>query len=533
MTEAVELTATWTFDPSHYPEPMTPLSADVWFRAMGQGIRAAARELRAPFGGFDTATFDGGWAYEHELDPDWEPDLEWLRQAALEVASRWEAEYRPRADAITEEILQMRPERVAPADAVALLDRLRELTLEQWRLHFLTVIPVHFARELVHDAYVERFGKADELEPYRLIEGLPNETLVADETLWEVAELARRLDVADVILELPGRAALERLGQTAHGRRVLLALGEYLERYGGRSRLHELSEPRAAERPDLALESVRLFLERPRDLPAERRAKARERDRFESAVLARIEDPHERAAFAELLGSCVAAVPLEESHAYSIDYPGLAAVREVLLGIGRRLVAEVRLDDPEDVFMLTWEEVRDAVSDSWGPPLTGLAGLRRAELENARRTTPAPYLGPPPDSAGDVPPAVAKFYGVPGTARLEGNVLRGTAASGGRATGTARIVRSREDFERVRTGDVLVCTTTTPAWTPLFGAIAGLVADTGGILCHAAVIAREYSVPAVVGAEVATTTIPDGARVTVDGDAGTASILRDERVDAR
>jgi rifampicin phosphotransferase len=220
-------------------------------------------------------------------------------------------------------------------------------------------------------------------------------------------------------------------------------------------------------------------------------------------------------------------VPLEESHAYSIDYPGLAAVREVLLGFGHRLVAETRLDDPEDIFMLRWDELRDAVADAWGAPLQALAAARRSELAGGRRAAPAPYLGPPPDASADVPPSIAKLYGVPGTARLEGDVLHGTAASGGHATGIARIVHSREDFEGVHPGDVLVCTTTTPAWTPLFGAIAGLVADTGGILSHAAVVAREYSVPAVVGAEVATAVIPDGVRVTVDGDAGTATILRD------
>jgi hypothetical protein len=77
---------TWTYDPSHYPEPMTPLSADVWFDAMGRGIRAAAGELRAPFGGFETKTAAGGWAYEHELEPTWEPDPQRLERAALEVA---------------------------------------------------------------------------------------------------------------------------------------------------------------------------------------------------------------------------------------------------------------------------------------------------------------------------------------------------------------------------------------------------------------------------------------------------------------
>jgi phosphohistidine swiveling domain-containing protein len=527
MTDAPELTVTWTFDPSHYPEPMTPLSADVWFAAMGAGIRSAARELKAPFGGFETTIWGGGWAYEHELEPEWEADPEAMRAAALGVARLWECEYRPRAEAITEEILRMRPERPPPREAVALLDRLLELTFEQWRLHFLTVIPVHLAREVVHDAYVERFGKQDELEPYRLIEGLPNETLAADERLWEIAELARRLDVAETIAELPGSAALARLGETAHGRRVLLELARYLDSYGGRSRLHELSEPRAAERPELALDTVRLFLERPRDFPGERAAKAAERDRLEAETLARIADPAEREAFADVLRRCVAAVPLEESHSYAIDYPGLAAVREVLLGCGRRLVAEGRLDAPDDVFMLRWSELRTAVSDSWGPPLRELAAERRRELADARRSTPPSYLGPPPKSDVELAPAVAKFYGVPGSARLEGDVLHGTAASTGRAVGPARIVRTREDFARVRPGDVLVCTTTTPAWTPLFGSVSALVADTGGILSHAAVVAREYSIPAVVGAEVATATIPDGARVAVDGDAGTATILRD------
>ncbi|MDQ3891154.1 MAG: PEP-utilizing enzyme [Actinomycetota bacterium] len=523
MTEA---DATWAYDASHYPEPMSPLSADVWFWAMGEGIQAAARALRAPFGGFETMTYGGGWAYEHELEPDWEPDPAGFERQALEIGERWERDYRPRVEAITEEIRRMRPERPSPGEAVRLLDRLVELLVEQWTIHFLTVVSVHAARELLHDAYVERFGKSDELEPYGLVEGLPNETLAADERLWEVAQLARRLDVADAILELPAAAALERLAGTHQGRRVLHALTHYLERYGGRSRLHELSEPRVAERPEIALEGLRLFLERPRDLPGERRESAEERKRREREALARIEDEADRVAFAGLLARVAAAVPLEETHAYFIDYPGLQAARETLLGFGRRLVAEGRLDNPEDVFMLRRSELREAVSEPWGRRLQDLATARREELGEARRGAPPRYLGPPPAADQPIPPLVAKFYGVPGTARLDGDVLRGTGASAGRTVGIARLVRGREDFARVASGDVLVCTTTTPAWTPLFGSIGGLVTDTGGILCHAAVVAREYSIPAVVGTEVATATIPDGSRVELDGGAGTVTILR-------
>jgi phosphohistidine swiveling domain-containing protein len=517
---------TWTYDASHYPEPMSPLSADVWFWAMGLGIQAAARELRAPFGGFDTMVHGGGWAYERELEPAWEPDLDLLGRAALDVAERWELELKPRSHAITAELRALRPERGDATAALAAFDRMLDLVREQWHIHFAAVIPVHAARELLHDAYVELFGKRDELEPYRLLEGLRNETLEADEKLWEVAELARGLDVADVITELPAASALERLGMTHHGREVLASLGEYLRRFGGRSRLHELSEPREAERPDLALESVRLFIEHPRDLRAERRARALERDELEVSLLERIPEARERTRFAELLERVKAAVELEETHAYHIDYPGLAATREALIGFGRRLVAEGRLDRSKDGFMLRRDELRAALSEPWGERLQELAGARAAERERARATMPEPFLGAPPDPQAEIPPMLAKFYGVPGSAGRDADSLRGTGASAGEATGVARVVRGPEDFARVSAGEVLVCTTTTPAWTPIFSSIAALVTDSGGILCHAAVVAREYSLPAVVGTEAATSAIPDGALVRVDGESGEVRILR-------
>jgi pyruvate,water dikinase len=394
----------------------------------------------------------------------------------------------------------------------------------------LTVIPVHAARELLHDAYVELLGKSDELEPYRLLEGLPNETLAADELLWRTAQLSSELDVADLIVELPAAEVAQALRQTHHGRRVLASLDGYLERYGGRSRLHELSEPRQAERPELALEAVRLFLEHPRDLPAERERRERDRRALVGQTLQRIDDGR-RAGFTELLERVAEAVELEETHAYHIDYPGLAATREVLLGFGARLVGEGRIELCDDVFALGLDELRAAVRDSWGPPLHELVADRHAERHRALQAVPAPVLGPPPDPDQPIPPMLAKFYGVPGRASAEGDLIRGTGASSGAVTGVARVVRDA-DFARVSAGEILVCTTTTPAWTPLFASLAGLVTDTGGILCHAAVVAREYGLPAVVGTEVATRRLRDGALVAIDGDTGEVRVLRDVSTDA-
>jgi pyruvate, water dikinase len=106
--------------------------------------------------------------------------------------------------------------------------------------------------------------------------------------------------------------------------------------------------------------------------------------------------------------------------------------------------------------------------------------------------------------------------------RGSGHILvTGVPSSPGRALGPARLVRSVDEFPRVRRGDILVCRTADPAWTPLFRLAAGVITETGGVLSHAAIVAREYGIPAVAGAQDALTSIPDGAQITVDGARGT------------
>jgi pyruvate,water dikinase len=105
-----------------------------------------------------------------------------------------------------------------------------------------------------------------------------------------------------------------------------------------------------------------------------------------------------------------------------------------------------------------------------------------------------------------------------------GRVLQGTGASGGRATGPPRVVRGPDDFGTVRPGDVLVCRETDPAWTPLFGVVAAVVTETGGLLSHAAIVARELGLPAVLGVPGAADALRDAAAVAVDGDAGTVAV---------
>jgi pyruvate,water dikinase len=111
------------------------------------------------------------------------------------------------------------------------------------------------------------------------------------------------------------------------------------------------------------------------------------------------------------------------------------------------------------------------------------------------------------------------------SAEQTGNVLKGTGASAGQVVATARVLAGPQDFGRMQPGDVLVASITTPAWTSLFAMASAVVTDVGGPLSHSSIVAREYGIPAVLGTGAATRRITDGARIRVDGDAGTVTLL--------
>jgi rifampicin phosphotransferase len=158
----------------------------------------------------------------------------------------------------------------------------------------------------------------------------------------------------------------------------------------------------------------------------------------------------------------------------------------------------------------------------------------RAEYDRLLGTPDAPP--PPPEW---MPQAVARINGAMfianqledtghhrGAEEPEGSAeLRGTGARAGRYEGPARIVRGPEDFHRIQAGDVLVAEITSPAFNVVLPLLGALVTDQGGLLCHTAIVAREYGIPAVVGTRLATTRIPDGARIAVDGLQGRVEIL--------
>jgi rifampicin phosphotransferase len=208
---------------------------------------------------------------------------------------------------------------------------------------------------------------------------------------------------------------------------------------------------------------------------------------------------------ARLVDSAAAGIAFREDTHFHLTR-ALPILPRTLLEAGRRLVAVGVLDDAEEVFHLRLEEL-DRLPDPAALPEPEVDRLRDLVRRRAGRR--------------------AELAGVPlvDTARLRAApaadvLVSGVAASGGRASGPVRVIRDPSEFGSLRRGEVLVCPFTNPAWTPLFPQAAAVVVDSGGPGSHAAITAREYGIPAVMGTGTATALLTDGQRVTVDGDAG-------------
>jgi pyruvate,water dikinase len=201
---------------------------------------------------------------------------------------------------------------------------------------------------------------------------------------------------------------------------------------------------------------------------------------------------------------------------------GDIVMRYPALEIGRRLVARGSISAEDDVFFLHLPEVREGMN---GRDFKALATQRRSDLTRFSQIVPPPVLGMPQDASGD--PAedlLMRFFGSPVEPSTDPSIITGTAASPGTTRGPAKVVRDLAEASKVSPGDILVCEMTLPPWTPLFATISGVVADTGGILSHCAIVAREYRIPCVVGTAFGTSVIKDGMTLTVDGSKGIVRI---------
>ncbi len=291
----------------------------------------------------------------------------------------------------------------------------------------------------------------------------------------------------------------------------------------------DIIEPYVLEKPELLLASLR---HEPEDASAAEAELAAATARVRSRV-----PEQQREVFDELLEEARLTHRLRDERGVFNDVWGWGLMRRAVLAAGRRLAADGRLQQADHLIHAGEAEMRSLLSCADGPSAEDLA-QRAGRHEACRGRATPPFLGeppqPPPPLDG-LPEPVARAMAAVGTAigalfgdsqaPNEGRLVRGLPASPGVYEGTARVLAGAQDLARIQQGDVLVTASTTAAFNLVLPLLGAIVTNSGGLLSHAAIVAREYGIPSVVGTREATAIIPDGARVRVDADAGEVAVL--------
>jgi len=256
-----------------------------------------------------------------------------------------------------------------------------------------------------------------------------------------------------------------------------------------------------------------------------------------------LETEEERAAYDQMIELAHRVFPYVEGHKFYCEHWYTNLFFNKIREFGALLARHGFFPGAEDVFQLTHYELESALVDlmmSWsngspprGPALwPAIVNERKAAISEWSKHETPPALGPVPDIIDD--PAIVMLWGITrenldtwlkAGERPNSNEIKGVAASNGVVEGVARVVKAAEEIGRLHHGDILVCQVTNPSWAPVFQKISAAVSDIGGSMSHAAIVAREYGLPAVVGTGTATQKIKDGQRIRVDGGRGVVTLL--------
>ena len=424
--------------------------------------------------------------------------------------------------------------------------RLIDAIFVVWQHHF-ELLNLGYGGYIVFFQFCkEAFPEISEQQIARMVAGIDVLAFRPDEELRGLARLAHELGVDELIDGADPEATFAALGETEPGRRWLAAYDtakdpwfNYFAEYGF---THD--QDTWLRNPSIPLTGIAGYIAKLRageeiDRPVERlRA---ERDAIVAEYRGLLTDA-EAAQFDELLGLARRVFPYIEEHNIYVEHWAHAVFWDKLWELGDFLVASGFATQRDDVFLLNRFELEQVLHDvvqSWAAGV-GLRGVGRWTSELARRrgivaalreATPAPAYGTPPEQVTD--PLAIMNYGITteriaawlGAEDSAGDRLTGIAGSPGVVEGPVRLLRSERDLGQLRPGEVLVCRITAPSWGPAFSVAAGVVTDIGGMMSHAAIVCREYGLPAVVGTGFATTRLRTGDRVRIDGTTGEVVLL--------
>ena len=524
----------WGLDAVHFPRPVTRYWTEMHPEPFKRGFSELTRFYGMLIEGMEYR-YVNGFAYS-TMRPVAEEEIPQRLERAGEVFERklwreqlrdWDESFKPASIAAHRELQSVDPDALSDAELVDYLTRCRDhhsdMCFQHMRFTGAAMLPV--------GDLLANVGDWTDIPPAELLSTMRGSAPVSSGASGELERLILALkqdwDARDLLHSdgEPGEV-LERLraqdGETGEAVSAYLYLVGYRLLDG-----FDISGRYALELPDALIRAIRAAVDKgPEEADVEGRV---------AEVRSKV--PAERQEqFDELLGEAQLTYRIRDERGVFSDIWASGIMRRAVLAGGRRLAERGRIHDAEHFVDAGFEEMRSLLSGADGPSADELQERYEQRTSLSAKDAP-PTLGPPepppPDPSG-LPPGAARVMRAIGIAigsmfggseaEHEEHLLRGLGASGGVYEGPARRVSSPDEFDRIVEGDVLVTESTTEAFNILLPLLGAIVTDSGGLLSHSAIVAREYGIPGVVGTREATERIADGTLVRVDGDAGEVTV---------
>ena len=531
----------WFLD-FHWPRGLTPLGL-IWNEdGYNWGTQFAAENLPLPPGRGLVSRIAGIHTYASPIDVQSPYEIgeraQRMGPRLGEFLANFDEIWASRRDEVErgwQHFVTMDPSSMSLPELSTMLKEARAYHKRAFEIHFEIMYPL-----LVN--YLGFYGMCAEMgldvsQIGKFLQGYDTKIMETDRELWKLARAAKQAGLAETFAATPASELATKLdAMGGAGAAWMTQFRDFLQVYGYRTEGScDVALPSWIEDPTPALGTIQSFI-----------AKEEEHD-FEKALAAAIEEretaidearskltAEEQTAFDAGVASCQAAnFPWwQDDHNYYIDLKVSLPMRWAARAIAEKTGA----DQPDDGLFLFWPELT-AVADG-EKSMDSLKSIVKARHEyfdywHERRPSMPKVLGTIPEAVTD--PVLIEIFGLnqhfltaiqAAGSDSDVKTLTGVPASKGKARGRARVFNNADNLHTLEPGDILVCESTSPNWTPAFAKIAGCVCDGGGMLSHAAIVGREYGVPTVTAVGLGTVVIAEGDEVEVDGDTGTVTVIK-------
>ena len=570
----------WYQDKIHAPDPMPPLDLifqEAWQISLSQ---YTTRVFCIPPAQGIAQRLVGGYLYICAVAPP--PDEVIGEKAALfekrvfyvfdhydELWEKWLVKFKALGEemkslVIPTELPKYVPdEEVLPApkgyyvsyDILETFDRLVNLMIKAWQYHFEYLNLSYLAYLMFGDVCRNLFPGISESAIGKMVAGAYVSMFKPEEELCRLARLAVESPGVKTVLQGDKKAdaKIQELGGSEDGKKWLAELEKAKDPWfsvscGSGWFHYEGSWSNTLDIPFSYIQGYIDLLDKGETIERAIENIDKEREKVVAQYRDLISTDEDRKSFDDAYNTIRTIYRYAEDHLFWVEHWFHTIWFDKVRTFGKLLVNNGFIQDVDDIFMFHRYEIPEMLTElstAWalgeGIPVRGehykaKAAKRRKILEAAQKWSPPPALGVPPEEVAE--PFTIMLWGVTtdkvkewlkGVSAEDAKNLseiKGFAASAGVNEGPARVLKLLKDITDLQDGEILVCPNTNPSWAPVFAKIRGAVTDIGGLTSHAAIVCREYGVPAVTGTGISTTAIKTGDIVRVDGDTGVVTVVQ-------